>query len=129
MVETDHRPLVNLFKKPLTECPARIQRLLLRLQKYNLKVQYIPGKWLPGPDALSRAVDTKSGTSDCDQRLQDEIEAAVDTVIETLPLNDKRLEQIKTHTQEDPVMADLKQHILQGWPSSKEMCSKETACF
>ena len=78
---------------------------------------------------MSRAVDTKSGTSDCDQRLQDEIEAAVDTVIETLPLNDKRLEQIKKHTQEDPVMANLKRHILQGWPSSKEMCSKETACF
>ena len=129
LVETDHRPLVNLFKKSLTECPARIQRLLLRLQKYDLKVQYIPGKWLPGPDALLRAVDTKSGTSDCDQRLQDEIEAAVDTVIETLPLNDKRLEQIKKHTQEDPVMADLKRHILQGWPSSREMCSKETACF
>ena len=67
LVQTDHRPLVNLFKKPLTECPVRNQRLLLRLQKYDLKVQYIPGKWLPGPDALSRVVDIKSGTSDCDQ--------------------------------------------------------------
>ena len=95
----------------------------------RVKVKYIPGNWLPCPDALSRAVDTKSGTSDCDQRLQDETEAAVDSVIETLPLNDKRLEQIRKHTLEDPVMADLKRHILQGWPSSKEMCSQEKACF
>ena len=58
MVESDHRPLVNLFKKPVRECPARIQRLLLQLQKYDLKVKYIPGKWLPGPDALSRAVNS-----------------------------------------------------------------------
>ena len=55
--------------------------------------------------------------------------AAVDTVIETLPLNDKRLEQIRKHTLEDREMADLKRYILQGWPSSKEMCSQETACF
>ena len=53
----------------------------------------------------------------------------MDTVIETLPLNDKWLEQIRKHTLEDLVMADLKWHILQGWPSSKEMCSQETACF
>ena len=53
----------------------------------------------------------------------------MDTVIETLPLYDKRLEQIKKHTLEDPVVADLKRHILQGLPSRKEMCSQETACF
>ena len=29
LVETDQCPLVNIFKKPLTKCPARIQRLLL----------------------------------------------------------------------------------------------------
>ena len=53
----------------------------------------------------------------------------MDTAIETLPLNDKRLEQIKKYTLKDPVMADLKRHILQGWTSSKEICSQETACF
>ena len=50
-------------------------------------------------------------------------------MIKTLPLNDKRLEQIRKHTVEDPVMADLKWQNLQRWPSSKEMCSQETASF
>ena len=34
--ETDHKPLVAIMKKPLSDCPVRIQRLLLRLQKYAI---------------------------------------------------------------------------------------------
>jgi hypothetical protein len=30
-IDTDHKPLVNLFKKPLVECTTRIQRLLLKI--------------------------------------------------------------------------------------------------
>lgn len=35
-VETDHRPLEYIFKKPLNETPARLQRLLLKLQTYYI---------------------------------------------------------------------------------------------
>ena len=129
LVETDHRPLVNLFKKPLTDCPARIQRLLLRLQKYDLKVQYIPGKWLPGPDALSRAAEMVDAFSKDNKLLLDEAEAAVNVVIETLPLNDKKLDVIRSHSVQDPVMTELKRHIMKGWPNSKDLCSQETARF
>ena len=30
-VETDHKPLEAIFKKSLSDCPIRIQRLMLRL--------------------------------------------------------------------------------------------------
>ena len=44
--ETDHKPLVPLFVKPLNQCPVRVQRMLLVLQKYDIKVSYTPGKYL-----------------------------------------------------------------------------------
>ena len=45
-VETDHRPLQSIFNKPLHQAPARLQRFLLQLQKYDLQVNYKPGKYL-----------------------------------------------------------------------------------
>lgn len=35
-VETDHKPLQSIFKKSLLTAPSRLQRMLLRLQCYNL---------------------------------------------------------------------------------------------
>lgn len=54
-VESDHKPLESIFKKPLHQAPMRLQRMLLRLQRYSLKVTYRPGKELHIADALSRA--------------------------------------------------------------------------
>ena len=42
-VKTDHKPLVSIFKKPLNDCPMRLQRMLLRLQQYDLEVEYKKG--------------------------------------------------------------------------------------
>ena len=39
-VETDHRPLESIFKKPLHQAPFRLQKMLLQLQSYDLKVRY-----------------------------------------------------------------------------------------
>ena len=41
---TDHRPLIPIFTKLIYDAPKRLQRMLLRLQKYFLKVQYCPDK-------------------------------------------------------------------------------------
>ncbi|KAL7883911.1 hypothetical protein SRHO_G00015690 [Serrasalmus rhombeus] len=44
--ETDHKPLLAIMSKPLTDCPLRIQRMLIRLQKYDVKLTYTPGKYM-----------------------------------------------------------------------------------
>lgn len=43
-VETDHQPLETIVRKPLHKAPSRLQRMLLRLQKFNLNVRYKRGK-------------------------------------------------------------------------------------
>ena len=54
-VETDHKPLRSILKTSLLNVPSRLQRMLLRLQRYNLEVKYKPGSQIYVADHLSRA--------------------------------------------------------------------------
>ena len=54
-VNTDHKPLVPIFSKSIFSAPKRLQRMILRLQKYNLAVKYCPGSQMYIADKLSRA--------------------------------------------------------------------------
>ena len=54
-VETDHKPLETILRKPLHVAPARLQRMIMSIQRYSLSVNYRPGKELLIADALSRA--------------------------------------------------------------------------
>ena len=54
-VESDHEPLEIIFKKPLYTAPKRLQSMLLRLQRYDLHIQYKPGKEMLIADLLSRS--------------------------------------------------------------------------
>ena len=54
-VESDHIPLEIIHKKPLFNTPKRLQRMLLRLQHYEIEIHYKPGKQMFIADTLSRA--------------------------------------------------------------------------
>ena len=42
-VETDHKPLECIFKKPISKAPARLQNMLLKLQIYSLVIVFKKG--------------------------------------------------------------------------------------
>ena len=52
-VLSDHKPLMNIFAKPILTSPKRLQRIRLRLQKYTIKV-HKPGSQMHISDMLSR---------------------------------------------------------------------------
>ena len=54
-VNTDHKPLEFILQKPLYQALLRLQRMILRIQKYCVAVKYKPGKELLVADTLSRA--------------------------------------------------------------------------
>ena len=62
-VQTGHKPLEALFKKTLFQAPQRLQRMMLRLQRYDLQVKYEPGKNLLIADTLSRAPEESTETA------------------------------------------------------------------
>lgn len=55
IVETDHKPLEAILKKSIHQAPLRLQRMILRLKPYAIKVKYTPGSQLLIADALSRS--------------------------------------------------------------------------
>ena len=52
-VVTDHKPIVSIVKKALTQAPKRLQGMLLHAQEYNFEVVFKSGKDIPIVDALS----------------------------------------------------------------------------
>ena len=46
-----------ITKKSLEKSPARLQRMMLRIQTYNYTVTYSPGNTIPLADTLSRQPD------------------------------------------------------------------------
>ena len=54
-VFNDHKPLEAIFKKPLNTAPMRLQRMLLKLQWYDINVQYQKGETMHLSDTLSGA--------------------------------------------------------------------------
>lgn len=121
-VETDHKPLVSIMSKPLNDCPMRIQRLSIRLQKYDVKMIYTPGKFMFAADTLSRAVNKKESP---DEQKSAEIQAYVDMIVTSLPVSAERTEQIRKATRLDDTMKELKKTILTGWPEQKRDCPRQ----
>ena len=115
-METDHKPLEEIFKKSLCDAPARLQRMLLRLQCYNLEVRYKRGPLMYIADTLSRAYlkDTLPSEEMKSLELVDHIE--------NLRVSPSRLAQSEEESTRDPVCIDLRRVILQGWPSDISEC-------
>lgn len=115
-VETDHKPLQVIFKKPLNQCPIRLQRILLRLQQYDLRVNYKPGKELLIADALSRA-----HLEDEYEDFQKEIADHECFFIESIPISKQKKGEFLKEIEVDEEMQLLKKIIEQGWPIEKAL--------
>ena len=117
-VETDHKPLVNISQKPIQNAPKRLQRMLLRLQRYNVLITYKKGSEMYLADALSRAYPKNSTPLVMPQsefcHTIEELQLA-----EHLPISTKRLKQIQEATSADHSLQVLKEIILTGWPDEK----------
>ncbi|XP_062541083.1 uncharacterized protein K02A2.6-like [Armigeres subalbatus] len=119
MVETDHQPLIRIFKKPLVEAPLRIQRMLLALQRYQITLRFTPGKEVVIADMLSRAALSNKDTTD--KEMFDIYEAQQINVIDFIPISDERVEQITIESCNDPEIQTVIHYIIDGWPNKNEI--------
>ena len=120
-VESDHKPLEAILLKPLCHAPPRLQRMLLRLQKYDFKLKYKPGKEMLIADTLSRAC-IKDTTTD---RLEEELSCAVNLVLNNSSVSDVWLQEIKETTTKDQSMQMLRNLVQFGWPEKQSQVPKE----
>ena len=112
-IHTDHRPLQAIFDKPIHSSPKRLQRMLIHLQNYNLKIVYKPGSTMHIADTLSRAVNpANTNMHPCEKAIL-EI-----NLLKHVPISNRKLGEIQKHTELE--LKTLKETIMKGWPEYKE---------
>ena len=138
-VQSDHKPLEAITNKPLVCAPPRLQRRLLRLQRYNVKVVYVPGKQIPLADTLSRIfvnIEPKLPRHDLDSvRVHETLttsdlseEVGVFEILHTA-VTDARIEKVRAATKRDQSMQILIRTIRSGWPNERRRCPKQIQDF
>ncbi|XP_014668315.1 PREDICTED: uncharacterized protein K02A2.6-like [Priapulus caudatus] len=87
--------------------------MMLRVQKYDVEIKYVPGKDIPLADALSRI-------SPCPGDTVQGLDVSVHELHLHLNASPTRIEQIKDATSKDDVLHSLRSLITQGWPSAEK---------
>ena len=121
-VETDHKPLESTFKKSLISAPKRLQRMLLRLQKFDLEVTYKKGTEMVLADTLSRAYKVPQPGEFVAEATRGETEKDAESVNMTqyILMSEETQTRMQRATEEDEDLRDLKTVIRHGWPLRKE---------
>ncbi|XP_022806614.1 uncharacterized protein K02A2.6-like [Stylophora pistillata] len=127
-IDTDHKPLESIMKKILLSAPKRLQRMLLRLQKFDLAVSDRKGTEMHIADPLSRAYlplgtldieDTQEVWSIAATRSPTEVETEYVDMAESVPIRKLTLQEIKSATEVDTELQTLTPTITQGWPERR----------
>ena len=106
-VQSDHKPLEMIHLKSMHNTPPRLQRMLLQLQKYDMKIEYKPGSEMLLADALSR----------CPARYSQEIK--LDLCVDYIAFMSAWIETLRETTCEDPVLSTVYQLMQHGWPKER----------
>ena len=83
--------------------PARLQRMLLRLQKYDINLIYKPGKLLKAADTLSRAQLTETAEEISEQ----DMKSQVHLLYANLPCSSEILEEVSQEAARDPLSQNI----------------------
>lgn len=107
-IETDHKPLEIIFKKPIHTAPPRLQRILFDVTQYAPDVHYKKGAELYVADTLSRDCKSTSTANEPDMEIEVHVVMAMS----------KKIQQVYIKaTEEDEQLNQLRQQIQDGWPS------------
>ena len=119
-VQTDHKPLVSIMAKPVHKISTRMQRMRMRLQNYDLSLQYINGSKMYFADTLSRAHTTSLSPENI---FDDQLSVAeVNTVT-----ND--INRLIKESSEDTTLCKIKELITNGWPVNKNTLDTQTQTY
>ena len=124
IVQSDHKPLESIMKKSITTAPARLQRMMLSLQRYDISVVHIRGKDIPVADTLSRKF-----VPETDPSLSKDIEYHVHSVMSHLNFSDVRLSEIQQAYEGEPQCSTLIRTIRDGWPESRKDCPPNISAY
>ena len=102
-----------ITRKSIHKASPLIQAILLRLMKYNLYVNYQPGRTMYIANTLSRAyVESEHESDDIEVDINLRIHSLVTN--RNLPMSNQRKQKVQCVTAEDEAMVKLSQTITGG---------------
>lgn len=116
IVETDHRPLLAISQKNLSEMPPRLQRYFLRLMPFDITLQYVPGRQLLLADTLSRI----QGTQPCSPECEQDVSIHATSVLASIVSENTKTE-LASATLDDPYLSQVVESLQEGRPVSGEL--------
>ena len=120
IIHTDHKPLEAIIHRSLAKAPPRLQRLLLRLQKYTIKVKWVPGKSVKIADCLSRApLPENEPTLNEDD--EEEIRLVIHSLDSDVPMSASKISDLKGINESDSIFKELHYFYQFGWPSKRKV--------
>ena len=102
-VQSDHKPLEMIHLKSMHNMPPHLQRMLLQLQKYDMKIEYKPGSEMLLADTLLR----------CPARYSQEIK--LDLHVDYIAFTSAWIETLRETTCKDSVLSTVYQLVQHGW--------------
>ena len=117
LIETHHIPLESIWKKNIPSASPRLQRVLLKMVKYNVEMRYIQGKTSVIADALSRVCCMETP-----DKYQGVPQFEVDGITSTLPPSPAKLDELRDYTSQHIALCHLEDVIRQGWPEYPKEC-------
>lgn len=114
-VQTDHKPLITIVNKEIHKVSPRMQRMLLKLFRYELHVEYLPGPKMLIADILSRNVENIG----CQENDSD-LDLCVHDIKLHHTVNDEKLRMVKEESGKDAEMMKIMKCVtVSEWPNMK----------
>ena len=107
IVQNNHKPLEIIQRKPIHAAPPRLQCMLLKLQKYDYIIQYVPGKDMVLADRLSQFPSHGNNSP-----------IILHHNIQTAHFNSEHLNTIRGATEREPIHSTIYKLTLNGWPET-----------
>ena len=114
-VQTDHKPLETVWKKRIATASPRPQRLLLRLARYEIQLEYIRGRDNSIADPLSRVDPLSPEPHDAKQMDTIPVHQITNAILAT----DNCLDRTRIATTADPTLNHPRHYIFHRWPLQK----------
>ena len=118
---TDHKPIETILCKPIHAAPPRLQRMLLKLQRYDFTTVYRPGSEMVLADTPSRLPNTeKDHELELDNRVDTILTEDISiTAIDLINFSPVKQNSIREGTIRDPVLHRLAELIYTGCPEAR----------
>ena len=154
VIHSDHLPLQSIFKKSMfnrphikvgkyeekkkmLEAPKRLQRMLLAVQTYDIKVVYKPGSEQLVADMLSRVPSERKPLIEMTKEqifqtaIEDTIAEEVDSIDpqEYVNIGEPRIALIRRETATYQTLQQLLLTVMSGWPEHKHLLAPDLKIY